>query len=104
MSANTPADRTRWQRQSARTLAAVLDAHPDLPVLVWTVTPAGISARVLVVASAHSALDDFTAWATALGLHQRRCSSPDGGRVYLHARGGIDTTRVTLTAVIDHSR
>jgi hypothetical protein len=33
VNAVTPADRARWQRQSARTLAAVLDAHPNLPAL-----------------------------------------------------------------------
>ena len=104
MNAVTPADRARWQRQSARTLAAVLDAHPNLPVLVWTVTAAGISARVLVVDSWHAALEHFTAWTTALGLHPRRYDTPDHDRSYLHARGAIDAPRVTITAVIDRTR
>jgi hypothetical protein len=36
------ADRARWQRQAAAAeLAAILDAHPGLPAIAWTVGPAG---------------------------------------------------------------
>ena len=35
------ADRARWQRQAAAELAAILDAHPGLPAIAWTVGPAG---------------------------------------------------------------
>jgi hypothetical protein len=104
VNATTPADRARWQRQSAHTLARVLDAHRHLPVLVWTVTAAGISARVLVVEAMHSALDQFTAWTTALGLNPRRHDTPDLNRTYLHARGEIAGTRITITAIIDRTR
>jgi hypothetical protein len=31
----TQADRWQWQRQGARELAAILDAHPDLPQIGW---------------------------------------------------------------------
>lgn len=104
MNATTHADSARWQRQSAHTLATILDTHRHLPVLVWTVTAAGISARVLVVDSAHAALDQFTAWTTALGLDPRRYDTPNRDRSYLHARGHICGTRVTITAVIDRTR
>ncbi len=105
MSAVSEADRARWLRRSARALAVVLDSHPNLPVIAWTVTPVGISARVHVVTNAQAALNDFTAWTTALGLHQRRHHSPtDPERVYLHARGDIGGTRITLTAIIDNGR
>lgn len=104
MNAATPTDRARWQRQSAHALATILDAHRHLPVLVWTVTAAGISARVLVVDSWHAALEHFTAWTTALGLHPRRCDTPDHDRSYLHARGTVAGTRITITAVIDRTR
>jgi hypothetical protein len=104
VNAATPADRARWQRQSAHTLPTILDTHRHLPVLVWTVTAAGISARVLVTDAMHSALDQFTAWTTALGLNPRRHDTPDRNRTYLHARGDIDRTRITITAIIDRTR
>jgi hypothetical protein len=104
VNATTPADRARWQRRCAHTLATILDTHQHLPVLVWTVTAAGISARVLVVDAMHSALDQFTAWTTALHLHPRRYDTPSLDRSYLHARGEFDRTRITITAVIDHTR
>jgi hypothetical protein len=105
MSDVSAADRARWLRRSAHALLSVLDAHPNLPAIAWTVTPVGISARVHVVTNAQSTLNDFTAWTTALGLRQRRHHSPtDPERRYLHARGAIDGTRITLTAVIDNSR
>ena len=104
MNATTPADRARRQRRCAHTLATILDTHPNLPVLVWTVTAAGVSARVLVVDAMHAALDQFTAWTTALGLHPRRYDTPSLDRSYLHARGDIDGTRITITAVIDRTR
>ena len=35
------ADRARRQRQAAGELARILDAHPELPAIAWTVGPAG---------------------------------------------------------------
>ena len=45
----TQADRSRWQQRAAAELAAILAAHPDLPVLAWTVTASGgtLSGQVL---------------------------------------------------------
>jgi hypothetical protein len=37
----TQAGRSRWQQQAAAELAAILAAHPDLPVIAWTVTASG---------------------------------------------------------------
>ena len=37
----TQADRARWQQRAAAELAAILAAHPDLPVIAWTVTASG---------------------------------------------------------------
>ena len=34
------AERAAWQRAAAE-LAAILDAHDDLPLITWTVGPAG---------------------------------------------------------------
>ncbi len=38
--ARTPAQRT-GERRAAAELVAILTAHPDLPVIAWTVGPAG---------------------------------------------------------------
>ena len=44
----TQADRDRWQRKAAAELAAILDAHPGLPLIAWTVDPSGggLSGRI----------------------------------------------------------
>ena len=46
----TQADRVRWQQRAAAELAAILAAHPDMPVIAWTVTASGgaLSGQVLV--------------------------------------------------------
>jgi hypothetical protein len=41
----TQADRWGWQRKAVRGLADILDAHPDLPQIVWTIGPTGALAR-----------------------------------------------------------
>jgi len=48
----TQADRSRWQQRAASELAAILAAHPDIPVLAWTVTASGgaLSGQVLAPA------------------------------------------------------
>ena len=37
----TQADRARWQQRAAAELAAILAAHPGIPVIAWTVTASG---------------------------------------------------------------
>jgi hypothetical protein len=34
------ADRSSWQRLAAAELARILDRHPELPCITWTVGPA----------------------------------------------------------------
>ena len=45
----TRAERSRWQRQAAAGLAAILAAHPGLPVIAWIVAASGgaLSGQVL---------------------------------------------------------
>ncbi len=45
----TQADRSRWQQRAAAELSAILAAHPELPVIAWTVTASGgaLSGQVL---------------------------------------------------------
>ena len=53
----TQGDRSRWQQRAAAELAAILAAHPDIPVIAWTVTASGgaLSGQVLAPAAAPAA-------------------------------------------------
>ena len=66
----TQADRSRWQQRAAAELAAILAAHPELPVIAWTVTASGgaLSGQVLVPAAGRRGL--FAQWRQALGLDE----------------------------------
>jgi hypothetical protein len=97
----TQADRSRWQQQAAAELAAILAAHPDIPLLAWTVTAsaAGLSGRVLAPAGGRRAL--FAQWRQALGLEEAAGPpSATGMLVYLHARGVRGGVTVSVTATV----
>jgi len=99
----TQADRARWQREAARELAAVLDAHDDLPVIAWTIGPAGggLSGRIGGLAPAASVRAAFTAWQQALALDDVVETASIGGAVaYLRARAWRSGVRVTVTAAV----
>ena len=84
----TQAGRARWQQRAASELAAILAAHPDLPVIAWTVTASGgaLSGQVLAPAEGRRGL--FGQWQRALGLDDAtEIPSATGTPVYLHARG-----------------
>jgi hypothetical protein len=94
----TQGDRARWQQRAAAELAAVLAAHPDLPVIAWTVTASGgaLSGQVLAPAAGRRGL--FGQWRQALGLDEvTETRSGNGAAVYLHARGGV---AVSVTASV----
>ena len=98
----TQADRARWQRQAARELAAVLDAHDGLPLITWLVGPAGpvLSGRVNGLSPAGQVRAVFAAWRAALALDESRERPGGGGTVFLQAsarRGGV---KVRLTATV----
>ena len=97
----TQADRVRWQQRATAELAAILAAHPDMPVIAWTVTAAGgsLSGQVLVPAASRRGL--FAQWQRALGLDEVTESQSAGGKpVYLHARGVRDGVAVSLAATV----
>jgi hypothetical protein len=97
----TQADRSRWQQRAAAELAAILAAHPDLPVLAWTVTAAGgaLSGQVLAPAPGRRGL--FGEWRRALGLDEAaEVPSAGGSPVYLHARGVRGGVAVSVTATV----
>jgi hypothetical protein len=60
----TQADRAGWQRRAAAELARILESHPDLPCITWTVGPAGsvVVGRVSGLAPACQVRQVFRAW------------------------------------------
>jgi len=79
------ADRAWWQRQAAGELTRILDGHPGLPAIAWTVGPAGcvLTGRVNGLAPA--------------GHREHRLG---GGAIWLHAAARRDLVRVRLTATV----
>jgi hypothetical protein len=97
----TPADRARWQQRAAAELAAILAAHPDMPVIAWTVTASGgaLSGRVLAPAGGRRGL--FGRWRQALGLDEvTKTPSATGAPVYLRARGVRGGVAVSVIATV----
>jgi hypothetical protein len=97
----TQADRSRWQQRAASELAVILDAHPGIPVIAWTVTASGgaLSGQVLVPAAGRRGL--FGQWRQALGLHEvTEIPSAGGSPVYLHARGVRGGVAVSIAATV----
>ena len=97
----TQADRSGWQQRAAAELAAILAAHPGIPVIAWTVTASGgaLSGQVLGSASVRRGL--FGQWRQALGLDELTETPATGGTaVYLHARGVLSGVSVSVTATV----
>ena len=97
----TQADRSRWQQRAAAELAAILDAHPGIPVIAWTITAVGgaLSGKVLAPAEARHGL--FAEWRKALGLDEvTETPSAAGTPVYLHARGVRHGVAVSVAATV----
>jgi hypothetical protein len=95
----TRADRERWQRDAVRELAAILDAHPGLPLIAWAVGQSGgsLSGRIAGAGTAAA----FTAWQQALGLEDvLKVPAPVSGGTWLRARAWRDGVRVTVTAMV----
>jgi hypothetical protein len=95
------ADRASWQRQAAGELARILECHPELSCISWTVGPAGsvLIGQVTGLAPAPQVRQVFGAWRQALGLGECRERPGGGGTSRLHAasRGGGVTVRLTAT-------
>jgi len=95
------ADRASWQRRAAAELARILEGHPELPCIAWTVGPASsvLIGQVSGLAPASQVRQAFAAWRQALGLGECREQSGGGGTSRLHAadRSGGVTVRLTAT-------
>jgi hypothetical protein len=95
------ADCWRRQRETLRVLAGILDAHPDLPALTWTVSwLGGVNGDVLGLGvPPEQVRAAFNTWQQALRLDNVK-ESPirDTGIVSLSGRTHRGIVRVTLTA------
>lgn len=98
----TRADHARWQLEAARELTAILGGFGDLPLLAWTVVPAGLllSARLTGPAPAGQVRDTLAAWRDALGLQDYREWPGGGGTTRLHASGKRGEVRVRIFASV----
>jgi len=97
----TQADRARWQQQAAAELAVILDGHPDLPVIAWTVTASGRALSGQVLAPAEGRRRLFGQWRQALGLDGvTETPARNGTPVFLHARGVRGGVAVSVTATV----
>ena len=97
----TQADRAAWQREAAAGLAAILDAHAEVPVIAWTVGPFGGNLSGKVLAPPSQARDLFTAWQQALRLDDvTETVSENGAAVHLRARAWCNGVLVVLTAAV----
>ena len=93
----TRADRERWQRDAVRELAAILDAHPGLPLIAWAVgqSGGGLSGRI-AGAGARAA---FAAWRQALAMDDVLEAAVSGG-TWLRARAWRGGVRISVTAMV----
>ena len=96
------ADQARWQLQAATGLAAILGGFGDLPLLVWTVVPAGplLAAKLTGPAPAGQARAALAAWRQALDLEDYREWPGGGGTTRLHAAGMRGEVRVRISAAV----
>jgi hypothetical protein len=98
----TQAEQSLWQRRAAAELAAVLDAHRDLPVIGWTVGPAGstLVGRVDSLGSAEQVRALFHCWRSALVLAEHSETVCGSQTTYLRAVAWRARVRLALTATV----
>jgi hypothetical protein len=93
------AEQWNWQRQAARALAGILDAHPGMPPATWTITAAGyltanINGLDMPASEVRAA---YTAWHHALDLGQVTEEPIHGtGITSLSSRGTHGTVPLAL--------
>jgi surface antigen len=98
----TQADRAGWQRRAASELARILEGHPELACITWTVGPAGsvITGRVSGLAPSRQVRQVFRAWQRALGLGEGHQTRGGGGTAWLHAADRSGKVTIRLTAAV----
>lgn len=98
----THAERAGWQRRAAAELAAILHAHRDLPVIAWTVGPAGatLTGHIHGLAPAQEVRASFDAWRTALMICEHTDTRSGHGVAYLRALTRRNRVHLGLTATV----
>ncbi len=95
----TQAERNGWQRRAAAALVRLLDEHRELPVIAWTVGPAGpiLVGRVNGLQPTATARAVFNTWTAALALseYQERTHL---ALTYLSAQARRDSVTIVLQA------
>jgi hypothetical protein len=97
----TQADCWRRQRETLRALGEIIDAHPDLPAITWTVSwLGGVTGDIIGLGKApEETRAIFTVWQKALRLeHVKEAPIRDTGIVALSGHTYRSTVRVALTA------
>jgi hypothetical protein len=97
----THADRVRWQRRAAATLATILNEHPDLPLIAWVVgtAGAGLAGRVDGLRAADQVRAEFEAWCAALDVGQR-AETPTSAGTHLWASVHTSGVKISLAAAV----
>jgi hypothetical protein len=97
----THEDQAGWQRRAAAELGRILAAHRGLPMIAWTVGPAGASltGQVSRLAPAGRVRASFELWRAALALDTHP-EAAAGGVVYLRAAGYRNRVHVGLAAAV----
>ena len=98
----TRADYARWQAQAALALAEIIGDCLDLPLLTWTVIPAGLvlDGKVAGPAPAGQVRATLAAWRAALGLEDYREWPGGRGTTRLLASGRRGEVRVRIYASV----
>lgn len=98
----THAERAGWQRQAAAELAAILRAHRDLPMIAWTVGPAGatLTGHVNGLGPAQEVRASFDAWRAALMICEHTDTRSGPGVAHLRAVTRRNRVHVGLTATV----
>jgi hypothetical protein len=99
----TDTERAGWQRRAAAELVRILNAHRDLPVIVWTVgrTGATLVGQVNSFAPAAKVRQVWHAWRLALAIEAEPGQTRFGnGTTYLRCLVEREGIRLSLTATI----
>jgi hypothetical protein len=101
----TQAERGMWQRQGARTLAAIVERHHDLPAIRWAISRnGGVYGQVIGQSSPAGTLAAFTRWRDALGVQDSSELAGTSGFTHFRARMDWGATRITLAATVPGDR
>jgi hypothetical protein len=99
----TQAERSAWQRRAAAALVYLLAEHGDLPVIAWTVGPAGsvLVGRVNGLQPSATVRTVFDAWTAALQGEHREHTHAALTSLSAQARRGSVTIMLQADLIVD---